>query len=42
MDDDMRSEMVLNYEYEEEEEDVVQRGIKLTTEETVALYNKGV
>jgi hypothetical protein len=40
MDDDMRSEMVLNYEYEEE--DVVQRGITLTTEETVALYNKGV
>jgi hypothetical protein len=40
MDDDMHSEMVLNYEYEEE--DVVQRGIKLTTEETVALYNKGV
>jgi hypothetical protein len=40
MDDDMRSEMVLNYEYEEE--DVVQSGNKLTIEETVALYNRGV
>jgi hypothetical protein len=40
MDDDMRSEMVLNYEYEEE--GVVQSGNKLTTEETVALYNRGV